>query len=245
MLCRARITLPEIPLHIIQRGNKRQACFRADDDYRFYLKWLEEYAGKCGCSIHAYVLMTNHVHLLLTPTTAEASGALMKWLGQRYVQYCNRTYRRSGTLWKGRFRSCLAQDDNYVLSCYRYIELNPVRANMVEHPAEYRWSSFRANGQDERDSLLTPHPLYEALGPTEAQRRANYRELFRFELDPGMIDEIRSATNGDFALGDERFRRQVESALGRRASPGRSGRPRKSDPESTPSLRDSEKGITG
>ena len=137
---RARLTLPNIPLHLIQRGNNRQACFFADEDYRFYLDWLAEHAGKTGCQIHAYVLMTNHVHLLLSAETAQAAGALMKALGQRYVQYVNRTYQRSGTLWEGRFRSCLTQDETYLLACQRYIELNPVRAGMVAHPADYRWS---------------------------------------------------------------------------------------------------------
>ena len=122
---RPRLTYPLIPLHLIQRGNNRQACFFTEDDYRFYLDWLHEYALNSGCQIHAYVLMTNHVHLLLTPETAEAAGRMMKRLGQRYVQYINRTYRRSGTLWEGRFRSCLTQEEGYLISCYRYIELNP------------------------------------------------------------------------------------------------------------------------
>lgn len=140
---RARLLLPNVPLHIIQRGNNRQACFYADEDYNFYLTWLREYADKTGCRIHAYALMTNHVHLLISADQTETPGALMKALGQRYVQYVNRTYRRSGTLWEGRFRSCLIQEESYLLSCYRYIELNPVRANMVEHPEQYRWPSYK------------------------------------------------------------------------------------------------------
>ena len=162
---RARIVLPNVPIHLIQRGNNRHACFFADEDYRFYLDWLAKHAGKTGCRVHAYVLMTNHVHLLLSSDKADAPGALMKALGQRYVQYVNRTYRRSGTLWEGRFRSCPIQEETYLLACQRYIELNPVRAGMVPHPAEYRWSSYRANAQGEADALLQPHPLYTALGP--------------------------------------------------------------------------------
>jgi putative transposase len=135
---RPRLALPNIPLHIIQRGNNRQACFFANEDYRIYLESLRESAAKTDCRIHAYVLMTNHVHLLLSAECADAPGALMKALGQRYVQYVNRTYRRSGTLWEGRFRSCLTQQETYLLACQRYIELNPVRAGMVTHPAEYR-----------------------------------------------------------------------------------------------------------
>jgi putative transposase len=154
---------------------------------------------------------------------------MMKALGQRYVQYVNRTYRRSGTLWEGRFRSCLTQEQGYLLTCHRYIELNPVRAGMVEHPAEYRWSSYRANAQDEDNPLLHPHAIYEALGADTSSRRRAYRELFRLELEPGLVDQIRRATNGNFALGDPRFAAQIETALGCRASPGRPGRPIKTD----------------
>lgn len=227
---RPRIALPGVPAHLIQRGNNRQACFYADEDYRRYLDWLGEYAGKTGCRIHAYVLMTNHVHLLITADHAEATGQLMKALGQRYVQYINRTYRRSGTLWEGRFRSCPVQAEDYLLGCQRYIELNPVRANMVEHPAEYRWSSYRANAQGEDDPLLTPHEPYAALGTDDAARQAAYRELFRYQLEPGMVDAIRKATNGNYALGNSRFTEEISRMLGRRARPGQKGRPRKTEP---------------
>ena len=145
---RPRVVLPHIPLHLIQRGNNRQVCFVADEDYRFYLEWLKEFAGKTGCRVHAYVLMTNHVHLLISADRGESPGVLMKALGQRYVQYFNRTYRRSGTLWEGRYRSCLTQAEDYLLACQRYIELNPVRAGMVEHPADYPWSSYRGQQKD-------------------------------------------------------------------------------------------------
>ena len=224
---RPRVVLPNVPLHLIQRGNNRQACFYADDDYRFYLGWLETYARDAGCAVHAYVLMTNHVHLLLTSSTTGGAGAMMKRLGQRYVQYVNRTYRRSGTLWEGRFRSCLTQEERYVVGCYRYIELNPVRAGMVEHPGEYQWSSYRANAQGEACRALRPHDYYRALGTDRDERQAAYRELFRNRLDPGLVDEIREATNGNYVLGSSRFQDQVARALGRRVSRGRSGRPRK------------------
>ena len=224
---RPRIALPHVPVHIIQRGNNRSACFFADEDYLVYLYWLRDYAKLTGCRIHAYVLMTNHVHLLLTARESQGPGALMKALGQRYVQYVNRTYQRSGTLWEGRFRSCLAQDEGYLLGCMRYIELNPVRAGMVAHPAEYRWSSYRANAQGEASALLSGHPVYLGLGPDAAQREAAYRELFRYQLDPGLVDSIRRATNGNYALGDARFAEQISKALGRRVVPGQAGRPRK------------------
>lgn len=224
---RARVLVPGVPVHVIQRGNNRSACFYADEDYRFYLQHLAEQAAKQGCAIHAYCLMTNHVHLLLTPARSESLGGLMKALGQRYVQYVNRTYHRSGTLWEGRFRSCLMQDEAYVLACYRYIELNSVRAGMVAHPAEYRWSSYRANARGETDALLSPQAVYLAQGLDEASRWAAYRELFRFELEPGLVDEIRRATNGNFALGNARFVAEIEQALGRRVVRGKAGRPSK------------------
>jgi len=223
---RSRITLPDVPLHLIQRGNNRQAFFYADEDYQAYLGWLEEYALKTECAIHAYVLMTNHVHLLLTPKTASGAGELMKRLGQRYVQYFNRSYRRSGTLWEGRFRSCLTQEEDYLLGCYRYIELNPVRANMVEHPAEYPWSSYRVNAQGEASSLISKHELYNALGLDAEERRIAYRELFRYQLEPGIVDGISSATNGNYALGSSLFQEQIAAELGRRVTRGKAGRPR-------------------
>jgi putative transposase len=143
----------------------------------------------------------------------------MKHLGQRYVQYINRTYRRSGTLWEGRFRSCLTQSEDYVLSCYRYIELNPVRANMANHPRDYRWSSYGMNGKGEPDRVVTTHEEYLRIG------RIAYCDLFRAHLDAERIQEIRKATNGNYALGNERFKAEVEQALRRRATPGKSGRP--------------------
>jgi len=224
---RARIALADVPLHVIQRGNNRQACFFSDDDYRFYLDQLRQCAQRAGCAVHAYVLMTNHVHLLLTPREADAAGRLMKLLGQRYVQHVNRLYRRSGTLWEGRFRSCIVQDEAYLLGCARYIELNPVRAGMVAHPSEYRWSSYRANARGEANGLIEAHPIYTALGRRAQERQEAYRELFRHEIEPGLVDDIRRATNGNFALGNERFLAEVTATLGRRAIPGASGRPRK------------------
>ena len=169
--------------------------------------------------------MTNHVHLLLTPQKVDSAALMMKHLGQRYVQYINRTYKRSGTLWEGRFRSCLTQTEDYVLACYRYIELNPVRAGMVKHPRDYRWSSYLANAEGKRDALVTPHEQYLRLGQVPGRHEA-YRALFKAHLDTETIDAIRSATNGNFALGDERFQKEIAQALKRRATPGKAGRPR-------------------
>lgn len=226
---RARLAIAGIPWHIIQRGNNRSACFYTDEDRRRYLGTLEELAGRFECSVHAYVLMTNHVHLLLTPWRKQGAAMLMKHLGQRYVQYINRTYRRSGTLWEGRYRSALVQSERYVLACYRYIEMNPVRAEMVRHPRDYRWSSYRANAEDKADGLLKPRQEYLRLGSSKAGRREAYRALFKSGLNAEEVDEIRDATNGNFALGDKRFQQEVERMLKRRVTRAKAGRPRKRD----------------
>ena len=225
---RARIRHAGIALHVIQRGNNHSACFYAETDYRSYLDWLRELAGKTGCTIHAYCLMTNHVHLLLTPSHDDSASMLMKYLGQRYVQYVNRTYKRTGTLWEGRFRSSLVQGDYYVLSCYRYIESNPVRAAMVGNVLEYPWSSYRFNSGIEESGWLVFHPAYLELGENRDARYAAYRELLDAYLDSDMIEKISQRTNGGFALGDERFLAEIETMLNRRVSPARAGRPKKS-----------------
>lgn len=222
---RPRLSLSGIPWHIIQRGNNRAACFYAEEDYRRYLDELAAQTRRFGCAIHAYVLMTNHVHLLLTPSHVNSAGLMMKHLGQRYVQYVNRTYRRSGTLWEGRFRSCLTQTEDYVLACYRYIELNPVRAAMVRHPGDYRWTSFQANGNGSKDTLITPHDQYLRLGRTETARLASYQSLFKAHLDPELIGQIRSATNGNYALGSTLFEEEIGKMLQRRVTRGHAGRP--------------------
>jgi putative transposase len=229
---RARLRVAGLPLHLIQRGNNRSACFYADEDYALYLHHLEELSRKFRCAVHAYVLMTNHVHLLLTPLRKDGPSLLMKHLGQRYVQYINKTYRRSGTLWEGRFKSSIVQEQGYLLRCYRYIELNPVRAGMVRHPRDYRWSSYSANGEGNLSRLLNPHEEYLALGREESERLAAYRALFHSELDSTEVEEIRTAVNGGFALGNERFKAEIAAMLGQRAGPGISGRPRKSSKRS-------------
>lgn len=222
---RARLMLPGIAVHVIQRGNNRQACFYQIGDYRKYLAWLEEYSEEHGCQIHAFCLMTNHVHLLLTGYKAESTALLMKHLSQRYTQYINRKYNRSGTLWEGRYKSCLVWEVNYLLACYRYIEMNPVRAGMVDHPAEHRWTSYRSNAQGEASSLITPHAHYLQLGPQESDRTKNYRSLFHDRMPSDLIDQIRQSTNGNYALGSNQFVNEIEAALGCRARRGRVGRP--------------------
>ena len=211
-----------LPVHIIQRGNNRQACFYAEADYQFFLHHLSELAKRFKCEVHAYVLMTNHIHLLLTPNLAGAPSWLMKLLAQRYVQYINKTYRRSGTLWDGRFRSGFVQDSRYLLACYRYIELNPVRANMVKHPIEYPWSSYAANAAGKSLPWLTPHGEYLALGSDEGKRQAAYRGLFESELDQQLLGDIRMSVHGGYVIGSSRFREEIENALKRRSA-SRSG----------------------
>jgi len=228
---RARLRIAAMPLHIIQRGNNRGACFFADEDYFVYLRHLQDMAVRFACSVHAYVLMTNHVHLLLTSREPDGASNLMKHLGQRYVQYVNRVYRRSGTLWEGRFRSSIVQAEIYLLRCQRYIELNPVRAGMVEHPDQYRWSSVSANTMGKPDRLITPHPAYLALAADDETRRSAYLEMLRSELDANDLEQIRSASNAGYALGNDRFREEIALALGRRAGPGKPGRPVKETQE--------------
>lgn len=224
---RSRLSMPGIPWHIIQRGNNRSACFYADEDYHRYLDILKELAYKYGCMIHAYVLMTNHVHLLLTPEKKDSASLLMKHLGQRYVQYINRTYKRSGTLWEGRYRSCLTQSVDYVLACYRYIELNPVRAGMVDHPRDYPWSSYKINAEGKMSDVITPNDQYLQLGISKSLCSEAYRELFKAHLDTDIIDRIRTSTNGNYALGGDRFKEEISLMLNRRVVPANAGRPAK------------------
>lgn len=221
----SRLVLPGVALHIIQRGNNRQACFGRDSDYLLYLLHLNELANKHGCAVHAYCLMTNHVHLLMTPSAENALSTLMRNLGQRYVQYVNRTYGRTGTLWEGRYRSCIAESAHYVLACYRYIELNPVRAGLVDGPGNYLWSSYRANAEGREDRLLTAHPEYLGLGQDRISQRQAYRGLFDAVLEPSLLERIREATNGGYPLGSEAFKSEVKLTRGWKLTPGRPGRP--------------------
>lgn len=210
----------------MQRGHNRQPCFFAEEDYHTYLHWLGEALQKEKCSLHAYALMTNHVHLLLTPQDAKAVPKLIIALGRRYVQYINVTYRRTGTLWDSRYKSSLIQAEPYLLACQRYIELNPVRAAMVDDPAHYRWTSYRANALAQTSAIITPHLLYRALGKTAAERQSAYRGMFRTQLDREAIDNIRLALNQSQPLGNERFYQQIEKMTGQRRESKARGRPR-------------------
>lgn len=220
-----RYSLPGVPQHVIQRGNNRQPIFAAEADYQAYLDWLRQAADQRGLSIHAYVLMTNHVHLLVTPEQEESIGKALQSLGRRYVQYFNFTYGRTGTLWEGRYRATVVQAETYLVTCSRYIEMNPVRAGMVKSPAHYRYSSYRHNAQGRQDPLLTEHEVYRRLGRTHAARIDAYRALFHAPVEEGALNEIRGATNKGWALGHDRFRDRIEHLAARRAAPLPRGRP--------------------
>ncbi|MFZ1546357.1 MAG: transposase [Candidatus Nitrotoga sp.] len=222
-----RLYLPDQPLHVIQRGNNRDFIFAADADYQFYLRCLKEAADKHSLTVHAYVLMTNHVHLLVTPATESSLSKTLQSIGRRYVQYFNFTYQRTGTLWEGRYKSTLIDSERYLLTCMRYIEMNPVRAEMVAHPSDYPWSSYRANGQGNMDGLIVPHALYQSLGRTDAERQSAYRQLFRAQIAKADVKAIRDATNKGWVLGDSCFGAKVAALTERRAMPLPRGRPKR------------------
>ena len=221
-----RFTIPGIPQHIIQRGNNREPCFFTEVDYSRYLNDLLEAAKKNNAIIHAYVLMNNHVHLLVTPQEEHSITHMMQDLGRKYVRYINHTYKRTGTLWEGRFKASLIDSDAYLLTCMRYIELNPVRANMVSHPSEYHWSSYACNAAGKENILIKPHPLYTALDKTTEQRQFNYCELFGTDLEPDKIHEIRDALNQQLVLGRDDFKDKIEKMTNRQTRPKALGRHR-------------------
>jgi putative transposase len=221
-----RFFLADVPVHVVQRGNNRQAIFFEENDYRVYLDWLAEAAAAHGCAIHAYVLMTNHIHLLMTPADGQAISATLQAIGRRFVPYINHCYGRTGTLWEGRFRASPVQEEGYLLVCYRYIELNPVRAGMVELPAAYPWSSYRANGLGNHSPLVSPHAAYLALGANGPERQAAYRGLFAAHIDPEMLNGVRACLQTGTPLGNDRFRLQIEQALGVKVGYSTRGRPK-------------------
>jgi putative transposase len=230
-----RLDLPGIAQHVVQRGVDRQPCFFTDGDRIRYLDELREICLKSGCRVHAYVLMTNHVHLLLTPAATGQVSWTLQALGRRYVRYVNDRYGRTGTLWEGRFKSCLVDSESYLLRCYRYIELNPVRAGMVAKPGDYLWSSFAHNALGASDQLVHAHRSWLALGSSRAERQARYLAFFEDAVDPEETATIRTFLQRQHALGSSRFQQQIEAMLNRRVGAGRIGRPPKQ-----PSTRDTE-----
>ena len=226
MARKPRFNLIGIPQHIIQRGNNREPCFYSVSDYQRYLDDLEDAAIKNKCAIHAYVLMTNHVHLLVTPFSTHGISHMMQDLGRKYVHYINHTYKRTGTLWEGRFKSSLVDSEKYLLICMRYIELNPVRASMVMHPDDYRWSSYASNATGKNSSLIQPHILFEQLSSDKLNRQYLYRELFKHHLDDDDIHSIREAVNQELVLGRDDFKEKIEQMTKRQVKPAPMGRPK-------------------
>ena len=215
------------PQHVIQRGNNRESCFFAEADYLAYLHWLERAARTYRVAIHAYVLMSNHLHLLATPGLEGGISRMMQYLGRHYLQYINKSYRRSGTLWERRFRASLIETECCLLALYRYIELNPVRAGMVTAPEHYRWSSARDHLAPNGASFVVDHDVYLHLGDTAQERARAYGEWVRKPLDDEVLSEIRLAARHGVALGSARFKDRVENQLGhgvRLAKPGRKPR---------------------
>lgn len=224
-----RFVIPGQPQHVILRGNNRTEIFCADADYQFYLEKLQQACATYGCELHAYVLMTTHVHLLITPNEEQSLSKAIQMLGRYYVQYYNYCYQRTGTLWEGRYKATLIDSEAYLLTCMRYIELNPVRANMVAHPSEYPWSSYRHNALGQPNDLVTPHLEYRRLGKTEDERLTAYRQLFKHRIPEASIAEIREATNKAWVLGNDRFKQHIQEKLDRRVGPKARGGDRKSE----------------
>ena len=221
-----RFFVPGLPLHVIQRGNDRAPIFGCPDDLAFFRERVEHGVREHDVALHAYVFMTNHIHLLATPGTATSLPKMMQGIGRVYVQYFNSRYRRTGTLWEGRYKAAIVDDERYLLTCMRYIELNPVRAGVVASPAGYLWSSHRANACADVDSLIRPHPVYHQLGESAETRQAAYRELFRSSIAQDELCAIRDATQNAWALGGAAFREKI-AALNRRGERLPLGRPRK------------------
>ncbi len=221
-----RFFLPDVPVHIVQRGHNREAVFFEDDDYRAYLGWLKAASAKYDCQIHAYCLMTNHIHLLVTPSTKTGVTLMMQYIGRFYVPYINHKYGKTGSIWEGRYKASLVDAEHYLLQCMRYIELNPVAADMVRVAGEYLWSSYRCNAEGKPDPLLTPHPVFTEFTVGGEERDA-YKALFNVHQDEIEQDhkQIAAAVQTGTPLASGRFREQVELALGQKVGQARRGRP--------------------
>jgi len=220
-----RMYIPGMPCHVIQRGNNREVCFFSDQDYQFYLECLYDASQRYGVLVHAYVLMTNHVHLLITPLEVDSISLMMQSIGRRYVQYANKEYRRTGTLWESRHKSSLVDENNYLLKYMRYIELNPVRASMVDYPGDYRWSSYQSNANNEFNKLISCHGIYLSLGNNSNVRLQAYRSLFEKELKQAEINLIRNSALFSMPTGNGRFKKQIEKAMSRKLGYAKRGRP--------------------
>jgi putative transposase len=213
-----RLVVPGVPVHLIQRGNNRTATFRSADDFERYRETLYHASRRYRCAIHAYVLMTNHIHLLITPEDDSGLAYVVQTIGRRYVRWMNARYNRTGTLWEGRFRSSVIDSEQYLFACSRYIELNPVRAQMVDRPDQYCWSSHRHNAHGEPDALIAPHARYHALGSSPQDRQSAYRAMFRSQMEQRTLDRIRRATNRGTPMGDASFCEHIQAIVERPAN---------------------------
>ena len=231
-----RIVIPGQPLHVMHRGNNRQDIFKRDEDYYRFIEDLGCSLNKSGCLLHAYVLMTNHFHLLLTPPSEKALSQFMQSIGRRYVRYFNSEYKRSGTLWEGRYKSSLIDSESYLLTCYRYIEENPVRANMVTCPEAYKWSSYHYNALGHKNPLITEHENYTQIGATEHARRMAYAGLFQTGLDSKESQLVSASIEKDEVLGSTLFHKTIENIVGFTTKRGQHGGDRKSEQYKSTSL---------
>ena len=223
-----RLVVVGYPHHLVLRGNNRSAIFYKDIDRRVFIDCLKRAKEKTRSKIYAYCLMTNHVHLLVEPSAEDGLGNMVQSLGRRYVQYINQTYKRTGTLWEGRFNSTLVSKDEYLLACSRYIELNPVRAKMVENPKDYSWSSFGFRGEGKRDILLDEDPVYLGLGKTKTERELNYKKYFLNNISDEEINLMRTATQKGCIIGNKEFIGKMSRLSGREVVLRPRGRPKKS-----------------
>lgn len=221
-----RIDIPGLPQHVVQRGADRAVCFRTDDDREVYLDLLARASAEYGCALHAYALMTNHVHLLVTPEERGGMSNMMWSLGSRYVRYFNDQHERTGTLWEGRFRSSVVDTGRYVMACYRYIELNPVRARIVDTPESYVWSSARCNALGDPDPLVTPHGTYLGMATDPCPRRDAYRQFLNQPIAADEVASIRDHLNQCKAWGSAHFSQRIEAIVGRPVGLRPAGRPR-------------------
>jgi putative transposase len=221
-----RLFAPGVPSHIIVRGNNRQAVFLGEGDKIYFHRCLAEQSAASDVRVHAYVLMTNHVHLLGTGARPDSVPSLVQRLGRRYVGYFNYLHGRTGTLWEGRYKSTLVEAERYFLTCQRYIELNPVRAGMVDHPGAYAWSSYRHAALGVPDDLVSLHGVYEDLGGDPVSRRKAYLELFENDIDEETLRKIRDSVQAGWVLGSDAFCESLKSRGARRPSRLPLGRPR-------------------
>ena len=214
-----------VPVHILLRANNRQQCFKASSDYAAFLWWLREYSEKYKVDVHAWVLLEDHLHLLSTPNTACGMSRMIQALGRQYVRFFNQQNLRTGTLWEGRYRSCLVQPGNYLLEVCRYIEMNPIRLSLVNNAGDYNWSSFQVNAKGKPSALCKQHAEYLKLGETKQDRIEKYLAYCEQTTNEEFLKEIRDSTNKGLAIGDESFKMEVEKMTGRRVRPLQSGRP--------------------